>query len=109
MGIDRGSATHEGFRMIPDRMLLDQRLEAIDVRLWGILLFIARGRPECDPSDAILAARLGVSDRTVRRALDRLEDCRFVSRRRSGDARFITLRPEGDGEMPAEFGLRAVV
>src|SRR5688572_614830 len=63
MGIGKDCRPHEGFRMIPDRMLLDHRLQAIDVRLWGILLFVARGRPELDSTDAALADKLGTSDR----------------------------------------------
>ena len=36
--------TFRGFRMVPDRLWLDPRLKANDVRVWCALCFTARGR-----------------------------------------------------------------
>ncbi len=92
--------------MVPDRLWADKRLEPGDVRMWCCLAFLARGRGSCEPTDAILAEKLDVSQQTIRRALLRLERCDYISRERDGQTRIITLKPEGDGQPIAEFTLR---
>lgn len=94
--------------MVPDRLWADARLDHLDVRLWCVLAFIARGRDQCDPTDATLASKLRISDRTVRRSLDRLHQAGYIERQRVGESRVITLKPTGDGEEITEFNLRVM-
>ena len=108
MGIGKSARALETFRMVPDRMTFDDRLESHDVRLWCIMLFLARGRDTCDATDVTLAEKLGANERTIRRALVRLESCQFITRRREGERRIITLNPQGDGQLIPEFTLRIV-
>src|SRR3954452_2950421 len=105
MSIGRPVRALETFRMVPDRMTFDDRLESHDVRLWCIMLFLARGRDTCDATDATLAEKLGANERTIRRSLVRLEKCQFISRKRQGERRIIALNPEGDGWVATEFTL----
>ena len=51
---------------------------------------------------------LGVSERTIRDSLMRLEECKFVERTRRGERRAITFRPEGDGRALPELELRVI-
>jgi DNA-binding GntR family transcriptional regulator len=92
--------------MVPDRLWLDRRLNATDVRIWCVLAFLARARDHTDATDAAIGDQVGLSARTVRDSLRRLESCGFVGRDRQGEARIITLRPEGDGNPVPELGLR---
>jgi predicted transcriptional regulator of viral defense system len=100
--------TFRGFRMVPDRLWLDPRLKANDVRVWCALCFTARGRDHTDATDQGLAAMMGMSERTIRDSLMRLEACGFVERTRRGERRAITLRPEGDGRALPELELRVI-
>lgn len=106
MGI--GTIHLETFRMIPDRLWSDHRLEHVDIRLWCVLAFVARGRETCEATDITLAEKLAVSERTIRYSLSRLEQCEFIARERVGEARIITLRPQGDGQNTSEFTLKVV-
>ncbi|MBV8318852.1 MAG: hypothetical protein JOZ53_28275 [Planctomycetaceae bacterium] len=108
MSIDKTSRAVETFRMVPDRLWLDPRLQANDVRLWCALTFAARGRDHTDVTDRGLAAMMKWSPQTVRRSLLRLEDCRFIERARRGEARVITLRPGGDGRAVPGLELRVI-
>lgn len=85
------------FRMVPDRMAYDPRLEAIDIRLWCVMSHIGRYHAHCIATDNALATRLRVSVPTVQRSLVRLQKAGYIRRFRhqKGDRR-ITLRPEGD-------------
>jgi hypothetical protein len=91
MSIDKTSHGVETFRMVPDRLWLDPRLQANDVRLWCALTFTARGRDRTGVSDQGLAKMMGWSPQTVRRSLLRLEECRFIERARRGEGRMITV------------------
>lgn len=108
MGIGSTRTSFEGFRMVPDRLWLDHRLHAQDVRLWCALAFIARGRPYCDATDAALAEACNASERTIRDALGRLERAGYIIRNNRGPGRLIDLHPESDGSQSAELGLRVV-
>jgi hypothetical protein len=98
----------ETFRMIPDRLWTHPDLQLFDLKLWCVLQFLARGRGCCDPTDAVLAAKSGASQQTVRRSLQRLETAEFVTRTMESRTRVITLKPEGDGQPIEEFVLRLV-
>ena len=98
----------ETFRMTPDRMIFDDRLERGDYHVWCVLAFFARGRDHTDATDAMLATGARVSERTIRDALARMESCQYISRRREGLVRIITLMPEGDGQAIPEFTLRVM-
>ena len=108
---DIGKSSHptfKGFRMVPDALWLDSRLKANDIRLWCAMSFTARTRDHTEATDATLAEMLGSSPRTIRDSLARLEYTRFITRRRDGEVRVITLNPEGDGQMVPELQLRVV-
>lgn len=94
--------------MVPDRLWASERIQATDVRLWCALSFLARGRGYCEATDATLAAKIRLSEQTVRRSLLRLEECRFIERSRQGEGRIITLRPDGDGEPVPELAFRVI-
>jgi hypothetical protein len=96
----------ETFRMVPDRLWLDRTVQPIDIKLWCCLCFLARGRAECNPTDALLAEKMETSQQTVRRALLRLESANFIGRRMDGRTRIVVLKPEGDGRPVAEYALR---
>jgi hypothetical protein len=98
----------ESFRMIPDRMTFDPRLDPGDMRVWACLAFLARfpTRMETTVTDQAIGEKLRVSPQTIRRALLRLERAGYLTRSRDGQSRVITLQPGGDGEPIAEFGLR---
>jgi CTP-dependent riboflavin kinase len=92
--------------MVPDRLWLHEGIKPFDIRLWCALTFFARDREWCDPTDAVLAEKLSVSVQTVQRGLKNLEAAQFVGREMRGRERFLTLRPEGNGEPIAEYTLR---
>lgn len=98
----------ETFRMVPDRLWLDPRVKPFDIRLWCALAFFARDRGLCMPTDATLAEKLGVSDRTIRRGLRGLEDAGFVRAGMEGRERVIRLTPDGDGQPIEEYQLRVM-
>jgi len=108
MSIDKMPRVVETFRMVPDRMTFDDRLKSHEIRLWCVLCFAARGRDHTDVTDAALAAMMGMSERTVRESLARLEECRFIERARRGEGRVITLRPGGDGRAVPRLELRVI-
>jgi CTP-dependent riboflavin kinase len=92
--------------MVPDRLWLHEDIKPFDIRLWCALTFFARDRDWCDPTDAVLADKLGVSIQTVQRGLKNLETAQFVQREMKGRERFLNLHPEGNGEPVAEYTLR---
>jgi hypothetical protein len=108
MSIDKTPHVVETFRMVPDRLTFDERLESHEIRLWCVLCFTARGRDHTDVTDAALAAMTKLSERTVQESLAGLEQCRFIERARRGEGRVITLRPGGDGRAAPELGLRVI-
>src|SRR4051812_14935544 len=79
------------FRMVPDKLWLDPRLKPVDIKLWCVLGFTARGREYTDATDSTLAEMMGMSERTIRESFLRLEECRFIRRKRQGEGRIITL------------------
>jgi hypothetical protein len=98
----------ESFRMVPDRLWTNTGLQWFDIKLWCCLCFLARDRGWCDPTDDALAAETQASPQTVRRALHRLEQERFVARGMEGRARIIRLNPEGSGEPVPAYELKVV-
>ncbi len=100
------NTARETFRMVPDRLWIDRRLGGSDLKVWCALCFLCRGRDFTDATDDAIAHQLGLSPRTVRDSLRRLETAGFLSRDRQGEARRITLRPEGDGRPIPELGLK---
>lgn len=66
-----------GYSLLPRTVILDTRLEPIDVRLYALLAWYANAAADQQgevafPGQARLGRELGVSTRTVQRALDRL-------------------------------------
>ena len=73
--------------MIPEWVLFHPRLSAQAVRVYGVLLRFGQTPDRCFPSMGTLAARLGVTTRTVRRALDELEAEKVVRVHARSDGR----------------------
>jgi hypothetical protein len=99
----------ETFRMIPDRLWTHPDIKDFDVRLWCALAFFAMGQDRCGVTDAALAGRLRVSDRTIRRGLRNLERSQFIRCEMSGRERTVHLAPTGDGRPVEQFKLRVMV
>lgn len=70
----------DGFRMIPDTLLLDLTLTDLDVRLYGVLIWHGRGGNGTYPGRKKLAERLGKkSVRTIDAALERLQKAGYLT------------------------------
>jgi DNA-binding Lrp family transcriptional regulator len=98
----------EKFRMVPDRLWLDLRLHAADVRVWCALAFTARERGFADTTDATLAEMVHLSERSVRDSLSRLQEAKFIRRQGRGSNRTISLHPEGDGTPVEGLALKVI-
>jgi transcription initiation factor IIE alpha subunit len=93
--------------MVADVMWADASLKDFDIRLWCVLNFYARGRDHCEPTDASIAATMGVSVATVKRGLLRLEAAAFIERRHDSDGnRSISLTTKDSDTTPQVFKLR---
>jgi hypothetical protein len=75
---DRGS--YAPFAALPHDIAADPRLSPTDVRVLLALLFWARSKADCWPSDRSIGLRVGRSVRTVQRVLGRLESLGLVGR-----------------------------
>ena len=62
------------FAALPHDIAADPRLTPTDLRVLAALLFYARQKTICYPSDDAIAARVHRHPGTVRRSLKRLED-----------------------------------
>ena len=69
-----------GFAALPHDVAADPRLTPTDLRVLATLLFYARQRTICYPSDDAIAARVHRHPGTVRRSLKRLEDIGYLRR-----------------------------
>lgn len=99
---EQGDVSHD-----PDVMWADASLKDFDIRLWCVLSFYARGRDHCDPTDASIAATMGVSVATVKRGLMRLEAAGFLDRRHDSDGnRTIFFTTQNSDRTPQVFRLR---
>ena len=78
----RGTHYHTGvpFAALPHDIAADPRLTPTDLRVLATLLFYARQRTICYPSDDAIAARVHRHPGTVRRSLKRLEDIGYLHR-----------------------------
>jgi hypothetical protein len=82
------------FAALPHDIAADPRLSPTDVRVLLALLFYARSKAACWPSDRSLAVRIGRSVGTVQRSLRRLEALGLVERRKADNptGRELVLR-----------------
>src|SRR4051794_21802094 len=69
------------FAALPHHIAADPRLSPVDVRVLLALLFFAKDKPDCWPSDGSIASRIYKSVATVQRSLRRLETLGLVERR----------------------------
>ena len=78
----RGGQYHTGvpFAALPHDIAADPRLTPTDLRVLATLLFYARQKTICYPSDDAIAARVHRHPGTVRRSLKRLEDIGYLHR-----------------------------
>lgn len=72
------------FAQIPDELVTDKRLSSNAVRLWARLDKYAGRGGEARPSRGVLAADLGMSEATVKRAFAELVGAGWISRVRRG-------------------------
>src|SRR5262245_54577883 len=70
------------FAQLPHDIAADPRLTPTDVRVLLALLYWARGKPSCWPSDRSIGLRVGRSVGTVQRSLRRLEALGLIDRRK---------------------------
>ncbi len=91
--------------MVPDKLWMHADLEMIDTHVWMALLFYARDRLECTPTNRGLAEMIKVSIRSVKYSLARLQSAGFIEIESRGPYRTIRLHPEGNGE-PVRFQLK---
>lgn len=70
-----------GWAMLPHRIVADERLSAVDVRVIAALLYYSKQQNFCTPCDASIAARSGhISPGTVQRSLRHLEQVGYLKR-----------------------------
>lgn len=97
------------FAGVPHDLAADPKLTPTDVRTAAALLFWARSKSECWPSDRRIAERVGRSRATVQRCLGRLEAAGWI-RRDKTDAnrtgRLIRLVWRVAGECPPPAPVR---
>ena len=79
-GAHQGTQHHTGvpFAALPHDIAADPRLTPTDLRVLATLLFYARQKTICYPSDDAIAARVHRHPGTVRRSLKRLEDIGYL-------------------------------
>jgi DNA-binding Lrp family transcriptional regulator len=90
----------------PHDLVADPRLTPTDVRVASALMFWARSKAECWPSDRTIGKRVGRSPGTVQRSLRRLEAAGWIRREKTGanrTGRLIVLawRRAGARPLPA--------
>jgi len=78
------------FGVVPEPVLCHPQLNGTDVRVYAVIAMRAGARGWCWPSLRDLAAQAHVSSRSVRRATNKLEAARFISREYH-DGRLIYL------------------
>lgn len=77
---------------LPVAAVLDERLQRSDMLLYALLLDRCDRSTTVSLSVAKLAQLSGLSDRTVRRSLQRLQDVQLLTVRRTGRASEITVK-----------------
>lgn len=88
-----GNPVHP-FRPVPDMIWRDRALKDFDIRLFCALRFYARNKPDCWPSNGMIADLMGVSESTIKRGLARLEQAGYLTREQGGNGRVLTLASE---------------
>ena len=71
------------YAKLPHHLAADPRLLPIDVRLLLALVFFARDKDHCWPSDATLGSRIGRARATVQRRLRHLEGLALIAREKT--------------------------
>jgi hypothetical protein len=71
------------FAKLPHDIASDPRLKPVDVRVLAALLFWARDKPTCYPSDRSIGARVHRARASIQRALRRLEGLGFIAREKT--------------------------
>jgi DNA-binding Lrp family transcriptional regulator len=94
------------FAAPPHDLVADPRLTPTDVRIAAALLYWARSKASCWPSDATIGKRVGRSPGTVQRSLRRLEAAGWIAREKTAanrTGRLIRLvwRSAGARPLPA--------
>jgi DNA-binding MarR family transcriptional regulator len=84
---------------VPVRMLEDLRVRGVDIRVWGILEFLSDQRLSVRATDEEIGAEIGMTVRSIRISLNRLERFGYIARVSgpSGTRRII-LNPRGNDD-----------
>jgi Helix-turn-helix domain len=81
----RAAGAPRPYGALPHDLSTDPRLSPTDVRVAAALLYWARSRADCWPSDRSISTRVGRSPGTVQRSLRSLEDAGWIAREKSAD------------------------
>jgi DNA-binding Lrp family transcriptional regulator len=98
------------FAALPHDLVADPKLTPTDKTVAAALLFWARGKASCWPSDSTIGARVGRSVGTVQRSLRRLEVAGWIRRERTDrnrTGRLIVLSWRAAPSAPALDPLRS--
>lgn len=68
------------FAQVPEDLLFDPKIDHLAVRIYGVLARYGQTPNRCFPSDATIAARIGVEPRSVQRPLRVLEEAGWIAR-----------------------------
>jgi hypothetical protein len=83
----RAAGAPRPYGALPHDLSADPRLSPTDVRVAAALLYWARSKADCWPSDHSISTRVGRSAGTVQRSLRSLEDAGWIAREKSADNR----------------------
>jgi hypothetical protein len=101
---DFGPRVRKPFVMLPVHVAADDTLSAPARLVYALLLDHARTHGHCWPGQELLAARLGVSTRQLRRYLRELETAGLIQTRRTGRNNVYALPDVPDQEAPPLAG-----
>lgn len=79
-------ARRRWFTQIPDALIIDAAVSGTAVRVWARLDWHAGKRGDAMPPRATLAAELGISEGTVKRAVGELAAAGWITRRQIGES-----------------------
>ena len=78
--VERAGEEQEEYIVLRDSVLRDRRLSPSDKLIYSMVLSFNGGNRSCYATDEYLARRFGISDRSVRRSISRLEALGLIRR-----------------------------
>jgi len=77
---------NKNYTMLPHVVLNDNRLSSTDkLVFWAISSFAFGNKNTCDPDETTLAKMCGVSEKTIERAVTKLEKCGYIESTQRGN------------------------